>query len=180
MASAVVSMWGCLLYSVFCVSTISVLVAIRRPVGTARSEQREDIAITAALLRTGAGRLLLLLVGVVVVIGGVELGRRSVRLTFQERFITNLRPRLLGAAARALGAFGCVARASVFLLVGGFILKAAVLGDARQTKGLDATFRSVARSAYGPITLSALALGLCSYAVYCLLEARYRDLTPGR
>ena len=156
------------------------LVAIRRPAGTAQSEQRQGTALTEFVLRTAPGRLLLLLAGSLVVLAGAELGRRSLRLTFQERFITQLRPRLLGTAARALGAFGCVARATVFVLVGVFIVKAAVLGDPRQTKGLDATFRFVARSAYGPITLAALALGLISYGLYCLLEARYRDLTPGR
>jgi len=176
----VVSTWGCLLYSAFCVSTVSSLLAGQRPACTARSEQRQDTAVTAALLRTGPGRLLLLLAGILMVVAGAELGRRSVRLTFQERFTTRLRPRLFGSAARALGAVGCVARSTVFVLVGAFILKAAVLGQPRQTKGLDATFRSVAGSAYGPITLAALALGLFSYGLYCLLEARYRDLTPGR
>ena len=176
----VVSTWGCLLYAAFCASTISLLVAVRRPAATSQSEQREGTALTEFVLRTGPGRLLLLLVGSVVVLAGAELGRRSVRLTFQERFITALRPRLLGTAVRALGAFGCVARAAVSVLVGVFIVKAAVLGDPRQTKGLDATFRFVARSAYGPIALAALALGLISYGVYGLLEARYRDLTPGR
>jgi hypothetical protein len=115
-----------------------------------------------------------------VVIVGAELGRRSVRLTFQERFTTQLHPRLFGAVARALGAVGCVARATVCVLVGVFILKAAVLDEPGQSKGLDATFRSVALSAYGQITLAALAVGLFSYGLYCLLEARYRDLTPGR
>lgn len=141
------------------------LVAIRRPAGTARSEQRQDTAITAAVLRIGPERLLLLVAGLLVVVAGAELGRRSIRLTFQGRFTTKLRAPLLGTATRALGAFGCLARATVFILVGVFILKAAVLGDSRQIKGLDATFRSVARPTYGPITLSALALGLFCYGV---------------
>ena len=102
------------------------------------------------------------------------------RLTFQERFTTQLWRRLFGTTVRALGGFGCLARATVCAVIGGFILEAAVLGDSRGTKGLDATFRAVARSAYGPITLAALAIGLFSYGLYCLLEARYRDLTPGR
>ncbi len=176
----VVSTWGCLLYAAFSISTISLLVGRRRPAGTAGSEQRQNTAITAPLLRTGPGRLLLLLAGIAVVVAGAELGRRSIRLTFQERFTTQLQPRLFGSAARALGAFGCVARATVFVLVGVFILRAAVLGRPAQTKGLDATFRSVARSAYGSISLGALAMGLFCYGLYCLLEARYRDLTPGR
>ena len=83
-------------------------------------------------------------------------------------------------ATRALGAVGCVARAVVFVLVGVFLLKAAVLSSAKQAKGLDAVFRSVASSAYGSWLLAMLASGLLCYGLYCLLEARYRDLTPGR
>lgn len=49
----------------------------------------------------------------------------------------------------ALGAFGCAARAMVFALVGVFILKAAVLSDEKQTKGLDAVFGSVGSTGYG-------------------------------
>ena len=61
------------------------------------------------------------------------------------------------------------------MLAGFFILKAAVLSSAGQTKGLDAVFRSVASTAYGPWLLGLLACGL-----YCLIEAWYRDLTPGQ
>jgi hypothetical protein len=75
---------------------------------------------------------------------------------------------------------GCVARAVVFVLIGVFLLKAAVLSSAKQAKGLDAVFRSVASSAYGSWLLAGLASGLVCYGLYCLLEARYRDLTPGR
>ena len=64
--------------------------------------------------------------------------------------------------------------------LGGRGLKAAVLSSAKQAKGLDAVFRSVASSADGAWLLALLASGLVCYGLYCLLEARYRDLTPGR
>ena len=118
--------------------------------------------------------------GVLAVAAGVETGRRSVRLDFRERFTAAHMPRALAIVTRALGAVGCVARAVVCVLVGVFLLKAAVLSSAKQAKGLDAVFRSVASSAYGPWLLAALASGLLCYGLYCLLEARYRDLTPGR
>jgi hypothetical protein len=55
-----------------------------------------------------------------------------------------------------------------------------VLSSAKQVKGLDAIFRSVASSPYGSWLLAFLASGLPCDGLYCLLEARYRDLTPGR
>jgi Trk-type K+ transport system membrane component len=174
-----VSSWGCLLYSVFCLSTARLL-AGTPPKQTAESEQRQDTDVTAVLLRTGWGRLLLVLVGVLAVVAGVEIGRRSVRLDFRERFTAEHMPRALAMLTRALGGFGCVARAVVFVLVGVFVLKAAVLSSAKQTKGLDAIFRSVAGSAGGSWLLALLASGLLCYGLYCLIEARYRDLTPGR
>jgi hypothetical protein len=174
-----VSSWGCLLYLAFCLSTARLLV-VTPPVQTAQSEQRQDTDVTADLLRTGWGRVLLALVGAIVVIAGAEMGRRSVRLDFRERFTAEHMSRPLAMLTRALGALGCVARAVVFVLAGVFVLKAAVLSSAKQTKGLDALFRSVASSAYGSWLLAMLASGLICYGLYCLLEARYRDLTPGR
>jgi TRAP-type C4-dicarboxylate transport system permease small subunit len=108
------------------------------------------------------------------------MGRRSVRLDFRERFTSGHMPRPLALLTRALGAIGCSARCVVFVLAGVFVLKAAVLSSASQAKGLDAVFRSVASPVGGALLLALLASGLACYGLYCLLEARYRDLTPGR
>ena len=135
-----VSSWGCLLYAAFCLSTARLAVQAQ-PAQTAQSEQRQDTGVTAELLRTGWGRAVLILAGVLAVAAGVETGRRSVRLDFRERFTAAHMPRALAIVTRALGAVGCVARAVVFVLVGVFLLKAAVLSSAKQAKGLDAVFR---------------------------------------
>jgi hypothetical protein len=174
-----VSSWGFVLYSVFCLSTARLLVETP-PQQTAQSEQRQDTGMTADLLRTGWGKALLLLVGILVVAGGLEAGRRAVRLNFRERFTDEHMSRALAMLTRALGAFGSVARAVVFVLVGVFLVKAAVLSSADQTKGLDAIFRSVASFPYGSWLLALLACGLFCYGLYCLVEVRCRDLTPGQ
>jgi Domain of Unknown Function (DUF1206) len=173
-----VSSWGCLLYLAFCVSTARLLVE-NQPKQTALSEQRQVTDISADLLRTGWGRLLLILAGLLVVAAGVEAGRRAVRLDFRERFTAEHMSLALAILTRVLGAVGSVARAIVFVLVGLFLLKAAVLSRPNQAKGLDAIFRSVASSAYGSWLLALLSSGLLCYGLYCLLEARYRNLTPG-
>jgi hypothetical protein len=174
-----VSSWGFVLYSVFCLSTAWLLVE-PPPQQTAQSEQRQDTGMTADLLRTGWGKALLLLLGILVVAGGLEAGRRAVRLNFRERFTDEHMSRALAIVTRALGAFGSLARAVVFVLVGVFLVKAAVLSSADQTKGLDAIFRSVASFPYGSWLLALLACGLFCYGLYCLVEVRYRDLTPGQ
>jgi hypothetical protein len=168
-----VSSWGFVLYSVFCLTTARLLAGTQAQ-QTARSEQRQDTGMTAELLRTGWGRALLVLVGILVAAGGLEAGRRAVRLNFRERFTAEHMSRLLAAITRVLGSFGCLARAVVLVLAGVFVVKAGVLSSADQTKGLDAIFRSVASSQ------GLLASGLFCYGLYCLIEARYRDLTPGR
>ena len=144
-----VSSWGCLLYVVFCLSTARLL-AGTPAAQTAASQQRQVTDVSSILLRTGWGRALLILAGVLAVVAGVEIGRRSVRLDFRERFTTEHMPRPLALLTRALGGAGCVARAVVIVLVGVFVVKAAVLSSATQAKGLDAIFRSVASSAGAP------------------------------
>ena len=69
-----VSSWGFLVYSVFCLSTARLL-AQTPPKQTAQSEQRQDTGMTAHLLRTGWGKALLVLIGILVVAGGLEAGR---------------------------------------------------------------------------------------------------------
>jgi Domain of Unknown Function (DUF1206) len=132
--------------------------------------------MTADLLRTGWGQAVLVLV----VAGALEAARRAVQLNFRERITGGHMSRALAVITRALGAFGCTARAVVLVLTGVFLIKAAVLSSAGQAKGLDAVFRSVASSPYGPWLLGLLASGLFCYDLYCLLEARYRGLIPGQ
>jgi uncharacterized protein DUF1206 len=112
-----VSSWGCLLYLAFCLSTAR-LALVTAAKQTAGSEQRQDTDVTAVLLRTGWGRVLLVLVGVALVAAGVEVGRRSVRLDFRERFAAAHMSRALATITRALGGLGCAARAVVFVLAG--------------------------------------------------------------
>jgi hypothetical protein len=88
--------------------------------------------------------------------------------------------RPLAIVIRVLGGFGSGARAVVFVLVGVFLVKAAVLSHADQANGLDAIIRSVDSSPRGAWLLTLLAAGLFCYGIYCLAEARYRDLTPGQ
>ena len=75
-----------------------------------------------------------------------------------------------------LGAFGHLARAVVFGLVGVFLVKAAIEFDPRKAVGLDATLAKLAASSYGPFLLGIVAAGLMAFGVYSLTDARYRRI----
>lgn len=77
--------------------------------------------------------------------------------------------------ARA-GVVGHVARFAVFTLIGGFAIKAAAEYNPRDAVGLDGALQKLAHQSYGPFLLGITASGLVAYALYCFVDARYRDV----
>ena len=45
--------------------------------------------------------------------------------------------------------------------------------------GLDGALQKLAGAAYGPYLLGVTAAGLIAYGLYCLVDARYRDVSAG-
>jgi hypothetical protein len=78
---------------------------------------------------------------------------------------------------RIVGIVGHVARFVVFALMGAFAIKAAAQYDPQAAIGLDGALQKLARSSYGPFLLGITAAGLIAYGVFCLFDARYRDVT---
>ncbi|ELS04251.1 protein of unknown function (DUF1206) [Xenococcus sp. PCC 7305] len=72
--------------------------------------------------------------------------------------------------------FGVAARGVVFVMIGFFVLQAAHQYDPEKVKGLDGALLTLAQQPFGKILLTLMALGLVSYAVYLLLQARYRQI----
>ena len=77
------------------------------------------------------------------------------------------------------GVVGHVARGVVFGLIGIFVTKAATDYDAQDAIGFDGALRKLAEAAYGPWLLGVTAAGLVAYGVFCLVDARYRDVSAG-
>src|SRR4051812_34597507 len=76
-----------------------------------------------------------------------------------------------------VGVVGHVARFVVFGLMGVFAIKAAVDYNPKDAIGLDGALQKLAHASYGPVLLGLTAAGLLAYGVYCLVDARYRDVS---
>jgi hypothetical protein len=67
-----------------------------------------------------------------------------------------------------------VARGLVFVVAGGFVVRAAVTYRPSEAKGLDDTIRSFADTPAGPWLLVAVALGLALYGLFSFAMAVWR------
>ena len=76
----------------------------------------------------------------------------------------------------AFGVIGHLARAVVFGMIGFFLLRAAWQYDPDEAIGLDEALQKLAGESYGAFLLGAVALGLAAYGLFCLVQARYRDV----
>jgi hypothetical protein len=85
------------------------------------------------------------------------------------------KPAWVDRAVRITAGVGIVARAATILPVGVFLVIAAVQYDPNNAKGLDGELAALARNSWGRALLFVIAAGLLVFAVFSLLEARYRD-----
>jgi len=140
----------------------------------AGSEQSQH-RLTGSLLNLPAGRELVVVVGVIVlVVCGVQIWIAA-RQDFTDGLSLRQAPRWVRWFAEAAGTIGIATRGIVFMPIGVFLIVAAVQSDPQHAKGLDAELATLAgQSWWGPALLGLVALGLLVLAVYSGIEARYR------
>lgn len=133
-------------------------------------------AATAGVLGLPGGQLIVGLVGV----GTAVVGGWTVRNGWTKHFLDDLAlpasPRVRAFAERS-GMVGFIAKGLSLVLMGVLIVIAAVRFDPAQANGLDAALKTLAGQPYGPYVLVVLALGLLSYGVFGLVDARYHRIS---
>jgi hypothetical protein len=71
---------------------------------------------------------------------------------------------------------GLTSRAVIFALIAWFFFDAAADYDARKAQGLDGALRKLANEQYGPWLLGLVAAGLFAWGVFCVIQARFREV----
>jgi len=129
---------------------------------------------TARVLHWPGGQLLIGAVGVAVMIGGGYVGWRGLNRKFRKRLkLAQMSPAERRWILR-LGTVGMVARMIVSVLIGIFLIAAAVQHKPDKSVGIDGALKALADRSYGPPLLVVVALGLAAYGLYSFAEARYR------
>jgi hypothetical protein len=131
---------------------------------------------TADAFDLPAGKWLVLLAGIVLIGIGLYQGYRGLTQSFLEDSKTEeMAPEVRDWIAR-IGTVGHLARFVVFGLIGVFLIKAALDYNARAAVGLDGALAKLQHQTYGHLLLGVVAVGLISFALYSVSDARYRRI----
>jgi hypothetical protein len=75
-----------------------------------------------------------------------------------------------------LGRMGFAARGIVFLMIGGFLVLAALRASSSEVHGLGGALQALEQQPYGWVLLALTALGLFAFGLFGLVQARYRHI----
>ena len=156
-------------YLVLCVIAIEILVSTGGGGGSTTKE-------TAGILGWPAGQPLVALAGAILIGVGIYQTYKGVAQKFMNAARTEEMDLPVRRGYAALGVFGHMARAVVFVLVGYGLIRAAADYDPHKAMGLDGALRDLAYASYGPVLLGLVSAGFVAFAVYSAADARYRKI----
>jgi hypothetical protein len=141
-----------------------------RQAGTYRS-------VSAEVMRTTYGRLLVGATGVVIVVVGCFLFSEGPRRSFADNLdLDGIGPRRRRAVLAA-GVVGASTRGAVFALAGVLVVVAAITASPAKAGGIDTALRTVAQAPFGRVVLLIAAAGTAAFGLFAVAEARLRQVT---
>ena len=158
-------------YAALCVTAIRILSGARTTGGT-NSPKHE----AAGVLGWPGGPAIVAAVGVVLIVVGAVQAYRGLARKFRDESSTDRMGPCVERAFTTLGVAGYLARAVVFALIGYGVIKAALDYSPRSAIGLDGALAKLAHASYGPLLLGVVAAGFVCFALFSLVEARYRKI----
>jgi hypothetical protein len=159
------------LYLVFAVSTARTALSGQGGSGSDSTSKRA----TAGVLAHTGGRTLVIVAGAGFIVAGIVLAVRGMLRKFESDLNTGQMSEVTEKTVAGLGIAGQTARGVIFVVVGGFLIDAAVTFDPKKARGLDGALRTLGSATAGRLLLVVVALGLACFGAYSLAEARYRQ-----
>jgi hypothetical protein len=154
-------------YGALCITAVSILV------GSGGGSGSPDKA-TGGVLDWPAGQVIVVVAGLIILGVGLEQGYRGIEQKFLEKSKTEQMSGSVERAFTALGVFGHLARMVVFVLIGYFLIRAAIDYNPDKAVSLDGALAALGQASYGPLLLGIVAAGLIGFAAYSIADARYR------
>jgi hypothetical protein len=139
--------------------------------GGSSDSSESTTSVSAQLLSSPGGVLLLVLVGLGILGVGVAFIVRGIRKDFERQL--SLPSGKVGRGIRTLGMVGYLAKGIAVAVVGVLFIVAAFTHDPEKASGLDGALKSLAALPFGQVILWLVGVGVIVYGVYCFARARY-------
>ena len=139
--------------------------------GAGKSTGGQNSGLSARLMQTATGTVVLIVGGVVIVaVGGYHVYKGASRVFLDDLHGTS------SALVRRLGIVGYVAKGLVIVAAGLLVIIAASFSEPGKATGLDAALKTLGAQPYGAILLILAALGIITYGLYSFAMTRFAKM----
>ena len=128
---------------------------------------------TAKLMDLPGGQLIVGAVGLAIIGYGGSLVYRGWTEKFREHLDAQGQAGKDGSVYVMLGKVGYIAKGVAIAIVGGLFCYAAITHDPKKSGGLDQALQTVLEQPFGQVLLTAIALGIAAYGVFCFARAKH-------
>lgn len=132
-------------------------------------------SLTATVMGWPGGQWLVVLAGLAVIGYAGWTAYRGWSEKFLEHLDSEGRIGEVGDAYKWFGKIGYIVKGISIALVGALVVHAGWTHSGKEDKGLDDALRTVLEQPFGPWLLSAIAVGLACYGLFCFARAKHLD-----
>jgi hypothetical protein len=142
--------------------------ALQFATGGGKSSGQQNSGISAQLMQSGGGKVLLVLIGLgVAAVGGYHVYKGATKKFFKDLRVSG------GTGITAVGVAGYVAKGLVLAGAGILVIIATLQADPAKASGLDAAVKTLGQAPFGKFLLIIAALGIAAFGAYSFVRSRY-------
>ncbi len=131
---------------------------------------------TSGVLAWPAGRVIVVVTGLVIIGVGVAGAVKGVKKSFVEEIDTSSMSPVARKGVARLGQVGYIAKGVALGVVGGLLSYATLTFERQKAPGLDGALHAILAQTFGRFLLTAVALGFVAFGLFALLQSRYRRM----
>lgn len=158
-------------YLLLCIAAVKIIIGSGGGGGSEAASKT-----TGGVLGWTGGVYIVGIAGAATIFEGLDQGYKGITKKFLEKSKTGEMSHTMQTWFTRIGVFGHLARMVVFVLIGYFLVKAAIDFNPDAAISLDGALAKLAQADYGPYLLGVVAFGLIGFGLYSLLDARYRKV----
>ncbi|MEA2532856.1 MAG: hypothetical protein QOJ93_667 [Actinomycetota bacterium] len=144
--------------------------------GSGSSSSQSQKQATSGVLAWPAGRVIVVVAGLIIIGVGVAHVVKGVKKSFAEEIDTSSMSPIARTGVARLGQIGYIAKGVALGLVGGLLSYATLTFDPQKARGLDGALQTIVAQPFGGFLLTAVALGFVAFGVFAILQSRYRRM----